>query len=158
MWLRNSMQGQGVQDGHLPPGCAVLVGVGDGGEAGGGWGRRRGRGIHVVQGDTTRVITRVTSPSRGRGCALTVLGPRVCLAPRTCESHCIEFWVQGNLRIWNVPFVKETWGNNSDSSNYNLYTECHCINTSHALSHGTLLARNFYGPHFTDKEIEGKRG
>ena len=33
----------------------------------------------------------------GGGCALPVLGPRVCLAPRTCGSHCIELWAQGNL-------------------------------------------------------------
>lgn len=72
------------------PGVQFWLGLGTEETGGGGWGRRRGRGIHVVRGDTTRVITRVISPSRGRGCTLTVLGPRVCLAPRTCESHCIE--------------------------------------------------------------------
>lgn len=60
-------------------------------------GKEEGRGILVVRGDTSRVITRVISPSRGGGCALPVLGPRVCLAPRTCGSHCIELWAQGNL-------------------------------------------------------------
>ena len=76
------------------PGVQFRVGLGTE-EGGGGWGRRRGRGIHVVQEDTTRVITRVISPSRGGGCALTVLGPQVCLAPRTCESFALSFGPKG---------------------------------------------------------------
>lgn len=55
------MQAQGVREGHVPPVCTVLV---------------AGGGVHVVQGDVTRVITCVSSPSRGGGHALTVLSPR----------------------------------------------------------------------------------